>query len=133
MSPAITWSSNPEDELETNCQGALTIPCDIKITRAHLLHKEDTGTCWRTGIALSVLKYLPTPPEPAELVGGTSPVSKSQLIKPVFQTIDGAHSPSKYSQDTNDYSCPRLLHGAAILEDVSWKRIARSTYNPVRY
>ncbi|GIX68400.1 hypothetical protein CEXT_264021 [Caerostris extrusa] len=23
--------------------GALTIPCDIKITRAHLRHKEDTG------------------------------------------------------------------------------------------
>ncbi|GIX98746.1 hypothetical protein CEXT_334781 [Caerostris extrusa] len=65
--------------------------------------------------------------------GGTSPVSKSQLIKPVFQPSDGAHSTSKYAQVTNDYSCPRLLHGAAILEDTCWKRIARSTYNPVRY
>ncbi|GIX98378.1 hypothetical protein CDAR_519221 [Caerostris darwini] len=78
--------------------GALTILCDINITRAHLLPKEDTGACGRRG-----------------------------------NTSDGAHSPSKYAQDTNDYSCPRLLHGAAILEDASWKRIARSTYNPVRY
>ncbi|GIX68393.1 hypothetical protein CEXT_263991 [Caerostris extrusa] len=45
-----SWRMRVGNELP----GALTIPCDIKITRAHLLHKEDTEACWRRGMSQNV-------------------------------------------------------------------------------